>query len=317
MKGINAFMDWLEDRLRARLAIWWVILLLVALALIGIALLRRSSLLSTALLYIGIPSTLAFAITLLRAPKPDQPWWHQYRELSLISLIVFLASSMVLSEGFICIAFFLPIYFLVISIVFLCHRFIVTRKRRSGKLMVSILPLLILVSAFEGTTESLSLERVSYTTATRVANLTPDQVMRNLTRPIDLNKRRNWLLSVFPMPYHFDAGSLNPGDIHRIHTRYHRWFVTNTHRGELHLQILEVTPTEVHTRIIHDTTFFSTYLTQIGTRISLNEIAPGQTEITLRFDYRRNLDPAWYFHPLQKYAMSQMAGFFIDEVMIR
>ena len=161
------------------------------------------------------------------------------------------------------------------------------------------------------------MERVTYATATRVANLTPDQVKRNLARPIDLNKKRNWLLSIFPMPYLIDAGSLNPGDIHYVYTRYHRWFVTNTHEGEQHLKILDVTPTEVHTRVVHDTTFFSTYLTQIGSKISLNQIAPGQTQITLRIDYRRNLDPAWYFHPLQQYAMSQMAGFFIDEVMIR
>ena len=317
MNGLNAFMDWLEDRLRARLAIWWVIGLLVAVAAIGVAWLAQFGQAASALLYIGVPCTLAFAITLLRPPKPDQPWWRQYSELSVISLIVFLASSIVLNEGFICIVFFAPIYFLVVSIVFLCHRFMVNRKRRSSKAMVSVLPLLILVSALEGTTDSLSLERVTYATATRIADRTPDQVMRNLTGPIDLNRKRNWLLSVFPMPYRIDAGSLAPGDIHHVHSRYHRWFVTNTHEGELRLKIVAVTPTEVRTRVIHDTTFYSTYLTQLGTRITLNEIAPGQTEITLRIDYRRNLDPAWYFHPLQQYAMRQMAGFFIEEVMIR
>ena len=44
---------------------------------------------------------------------------------------------------------------------------------------------------------------------------------------------------------------------------------------------------------------------------------PNRTEITLRLDYRRNLDPAWYFHPLQQFAMREMAAFFIDEVLIR
>ena len=317
MNKVKTRMDWLEERLRARLAIWWVIGVLVFPAAIGVALLARWGLEASALLYIGVPCTLAFAITLLRPPRPDQLWWHQYRELSVISLIIFLASSIVLNEGFICIVFFLPIYFLVVSIVFLCHRSRVNGKRRSSKTIVSVLPLLILVSALEGTTDSLSLERATYATATRIADRTPDQVMRNLTRPIDLNKKRNWLLSVFPMPHRIDAGSLDPGDVHYVHTRYHRWFVTNTHEGELHLQILDVTPTEVRTRIIHDTTFYSTYLTQLGTRITLKKIAPGQTEITLRIDYRRNLDPAWYFHPLQKFAMRQMAGFFIEEVMIR
>ena len=317
MGGLGNAMDRLGNRLGARRVTWLACLLFIGAASVAFHLLVRNELNSTALLYVGVPYFLALAITIVRPARSNERWWYFYRELILTSLIVFLASSVVLMEGFICILFFLPIYFFIVSLVFVWHWILVASKRRRGKTLVSILPLIILLSAFEGTTEMTSMERDTYATATRVANLTPDQVKRNLARPIDLNKKRNWLLAIFPMPYRIDAGSLNPGDIHYVYTRYHRWFVTNIHEGEQHLKILDVTPTEVHTRVIHDTTFFSTYLSQIGSKISLNQIAPGQTEITLRLDYRRNLDPAWYFHPLQQYAMSQMAGFFIDEVMIR
>ena len=100
-------------------------------------------------------------------------------------------------------------------------------------------------------------------------------------------------------------------------TSYHRWFVTNTHEGEMHLQIVDVEPNRVQTKFLHDTTFFSSYLTPLGTEIALTEVSPTETEISLRIDYQRNLDPAWYFHPLQQYGVAKMADFLIDEVMIR
>ena len=54
-----------------------------------------------------------------------------------------------------------------------------------------------------------------------------------------------------------------------------------------------------------------------GSEVLLTPAGPNQTKISLRVDYRRNLDPVWYFHPLQQFAMSEMAAFFIDEVLIR
>ena len=79
----------------------------------------------------------------------------------------------------------------------------------------------------------------------------------------------------------------------------------------------EFEPNRLSTRVVHDTTFFSTYLSQIGSEVWLTPVGPNRTEITLRLDYRRNLDPAWYFHPLQQFAMREMAAFFIDEVLSR
>jgi hypothetical protein len=169
----------------------------------------------------------------------------------------------------------------------------------------------------EGTTETLSVPRDSHVVVTKAANLSAEQVMANIARPFDLQKDRHWMLTLFPMPYEIEAGSLNPGDVHYVRTRYHRWFVTNTHEGELHLQIVDVQPNRVRTKFLYDTTFFSSYLTPVGTEITLTELSPTQTEISLRIDYQRKLDPAWYFHPLQRYGVARMADFLIDEVMIR
>ncbi|MEM7084454.1 MAG: hypothetical protein AAF465_17160 [Pseudomonadota bacterium] len=296
-------------------AVAWIIL--VGLASIAVRLLMAYEFDTSALLYVGIPYIISLVIVLYRPVKTNEKWWHQYRDHSLTALSVFLASSIVLFEGFVCVVFFLPIYFLVVSIAFVFRWAGVSRARKHGNTYAVVLPILVLASSLEGTTDTLTVPRDSHVVVTKTTNLSAEQVMDNIAQPFDLRKDRNWMLALFPMPYEIEAGSLNPGDVHYVRTRYHRWFVTNTHEGELHLQIVDVQPNRIRTTFLHDTTFFSSYLTPLGTEITLTELGPDKTEISLRIDYRRKLDPAWYFHPLQQYGVSQMADFLIDEVMIR
>ncbi len=295
---------------------WLGLLLLIAMASIGIRLLTRYDFDNTELLYIGVPFLFSLAIAALRPARSRDRWWHGYRDHALSAMIVFLSSSIVLFEGFICMLFFMPIYFLIVSIVFL-FAWHDQRHQRGATRFVSVLPLLILVTALEGTTDTFSFDRQSHVVVTKVADMSRAEIVGNLTLPFNLQRDRGWLLSVFPMPYHIAAGSLEVGDVHRVYTRYHRWFTTNTHEGELHLEIVDVAPNHITTRFIHDTTFFASYLTARSTEISLTPISSTQTEITLRINYERKLDPAWYFHPLQQLAVTQMAEFLNDEVMIR
>jgi len=296
---------------------WLAIIITIGVASLSIRLLMRYDFDNSALLYVGIPFLISLAIVVFRPLSRREKWWHAYRDRAYIALIIFLSSSIVLFEGFVCVLMFMPIYFFVVSIGFLISWYTHTRSARSGKMYVSILPLLILASSIEGTTEFLSFDRESHVTVTKTASLSRDQILRNLAQPIDLQKDRGWLMSVFPMPYRIEAESLNPGDIHRVYTRYHHWFITNTHEGEMHLQIVDVQPNRIKTRFVHDSTYFASYLTAIGTEISLVATGPGETEISLRIDYERKLDPAWYFHPLEQIGVSQMASLLIDEVMIR
>ena len=216
-----------------------------------------------------------------------------------------------------CVLYILPVYFLVVSIAFggawLSNRV----KTRGGKTFGALLPIVVLGSSFEGSMETLSAERIGHAQASRVVEMAPERVMGNLLLPIELDVERNWMLAIFPMPYRVEANSLETGAIHRMYTRYHRWFVTNTHEGEVHLEIVDIEPDRLRTRVVHDTSFFSTYLNQLGSELTLTRIDSNRTEIHLRLKYRRNLDPAWYFRPLQQFAMHEMAGFFIDEVLIR
>ena len=318
MNPLHAWLNQLRRRYGERRVNWLGILLLIGIGSVSVHLLVRNELDSSALLYVGLPYLGALAIVVVRPPKSDARWWHAYRDVTLTSLIVLLASSIVLFEGFVCVVMFLPIYLLVVSIAFVGGWWSNRGRGRGGRTLGVLLPVMALSSSFEGTTETLSAERTAQVEVSRTVALPPQQIMANLLLPIDLDVDRGWLLSVFPMPYRVDAESLDRGAVHRMHTRYHRWFVMNTHEGEVHLEIVDYEPDHrLRTRVVHDTSFFATYLTQLGSDLTLTRTAPDETEIRLCLAYRRNLDPAWYFHPLQQFAMREMASFFIDEVLVR
>jgi hypothetical protein len=271
----------------------------------------------SSLLYVFIPYCISVVITFFRSY--DKPKSHLQRFFShvLTALSIFLSTSLLVGEGFVCIAFFAPIYLIVITASYLISSVTDTHHNGGNNKYSLAVPAIVLVLSLEGTTAQLSFPRDSFVEINRSTTLSIQQIKANLAKPFDLNKKRHWMISIFPMPYHIEAGSLNAGDVHTVYTRYHRWFVTNTHEGQAELLIESVSANKVKTKVLSDTTYFSTYLQGSGTEISLLPNAQGGTDIKLRIDYQRKLDPAWYFHPLQKFGISKMGELIIDELMIR
>jgi len=287
-------------------------LLLIGIVVLPMQLLMATKLYHSALLYVLIPYVISVLITLFRPKSNATSLLGRYVSHILTAATILLSTSLLIGEGFICIIFFAPIYLFVVSLTYL------SRYLTRGNKKYSIaLPAVVLVMAMEGVTPSLSLPRYTYAEVSKSTHLTPAQVKQNIAKEFSLDKDRYWLLSIFPMPYRIDAGSLNPGDVHTVYTRYHRWFVTNTHEGKAELLIEEVGDNHIKTKVLSDTTYFSTYMNGQGTEINLQPNDAGGTDITLRLNYRRNLDPAWYFHPLQKFGVEKMGELIISQLMIR
>lgn len=275
-------------------------------------LLSRNELYHSSLLYILIPYLISVAITLFRPAKAGEGLLQQYTSHILTALSILLSTSILIGEGFICVTFFAPIYILVVSVTYLIRAWSKNKRTYS-----TVLPALIVVLSLEGTMPSLSLPRDTFVEITRSTSLSPEQIKSNLAKPFNLQKQRHWLISIFPMPYRIDAGSLNEGDIHTVYTRYHRWFFTNTHEGQARLLIEKVNQHKVVTRVLSDDTYFTNYLEGSGTEINLTPNAEGGTDITLKLFYSRKLDPAWYFYPLMKFGVDKMGELIIDELMLR
>jgi hypothetical protein len=227
-----------------------------------------------------------------------------------------LGSSIVLLEGFVCVVMFMPIYFLVVFLVFI-SKYIGERirNRKVNQLFSHALPLILLLSAFEGTHPELSIERHNTVVVTRIINASVEQIRAGLSSPIDLQKNRAWFLELFPMPYKIRGASLSEGDVHEIFFRYHRWFVTNTHEGSMKMKIERVEANQIQTRFTEDSSYIAKYLKLKSIELRFVSIAKDKTQIEFSISYDRLLDPAWYFDPLQSYGITKSIEFLLDEVV--
>lgn len=310
-------LDGLQERYGQKRIIMLGMLLIAALASVVINLLFRGDLGHTALLYLAVPYTVAVAITLLRPYKEGAEWWSRFASHSATALVVFLGSSVVLMEGFVCVLFFMPIYFFAVTLAFIASWIGVVRSRGKNNTYATAIPLFIAFLSLEGTFDAATFDRHNKATAIATTAIPSDVLLQNLATPFELSDSNDWMLSLFPMPHTIEAGSLEVGDIHRVHTRYHRWFVTNTHEGVIELRIDSVAHDRVTLSFVRDTSFFSSYVTLIGSEIQFTTDGEGLTHVSLTVSYERRLDPAWYFQPVQQYAMQEMASHLISEVIIR
>ncbi len=294
-----------------------LILVVIALASLAVRALTDYRFHETALLYVGIPSLIAVALILVR-PAEALTWKRRYLLRLIDAFIIMLGSSVVLFEGFVCVVMFMPIYLLIILLMFFAALIRERAKQQGrGTLTMQVVPLLIVASSFEGVTPQWSFNRDEQISVSRVVPASVAQIKHNLQQPMDLQTKRPWFLHLFPMPYDIKAGTLSAGDVHEINFRYYRWFVTNLHEGHMLLEISEVEANRIKTTFVQDTSYFSNYLRLKGTEILLDEIDAHQTRVTLRIDFERTLDPYWYFSPVSRYGVGKTAEFLISEVIAR
>ncbi|MDC0603639.1 hypothetical protein OAP14_11595 [Aliiglaciecola sp.] len=293
------------------------ILLIIGAASLIIRLLISYEFDRSALLYVGVPFLVAVAL-LYVVEKPAKPGLTgYYGYLVLWSLIVMLGTSIVLFEGFVCVVMFMPIYFGILLLMYLFQ--VAIQKLESnnkGTHYVQVLPVLLFLSAFEGVVPSMTFEREYSVTRELLVDASIQNIQQQLAQPMELQVERNWLLSLFPMPTNIDAGTLSSGDVHQIDFVYHRWFVTNTHKGHMKLELTDVQPNYIRTTFLEDTSYIGNYLNLKGTEIGFETLDNGKTKIVLTIHYHRFLDPAWYFGPIQEYAIGHTAELLLAELFV-
>jgi hypothetical protein len=294
---------------------WGIVLFLCGTAALGLRTLLDSQFGNGTLVYLVVPFALSMAIYFFVPRSGRETLGARFLNHLRLATILFLATSALLFEGFICVLMFMPIYYLGVSFAFLVAW--IAERSGNNRIRASALPLLFAVLALEGLVPATTFERERTSSFTADSPLSVTQLKTNLARPITFAAERDWFLELFPLPDRVEAGRLGEGDIHRLHFTYRRWLVTNVHQGEMHLRIAKVGAREIETEIVRDDSYLSHYLKVHGTRIRLAPLPGGGTRIRLEVRYRRLLDPAWYFGPLQERATRQSARFFIETIVAR
>lgn len=297
--------------------VWIRFLLIIGAATLLTRLGLDSRFAQTSLFYCLIPYLIGVVLYIF-IPQP-QGWSKpkRFARHMLAALIVMLASSAILFEGFLCVLMAAPIYLFFASLTFAFGQSHPNydEKRVSDVFRVSVVPVIIAIISIEGMTDKTSFPREEVITRTQVLNLTSEQIHANLAKPVHMEGERSKFLSLFPLPEKVEANGFAQGEVHKAFFTYRRWGFTNVHKGETWVHMKTVKPLKIETEVTKDTSYFSHYLTVHGTQIDMVPQTDGSTEVSLTIRYRRELDPAWYFGPMQRKAMRESADYLLINVI--
>ena len=297
--------------------IWIRYLLILGVATLLTRLVLDSRFGTTSFFYCLVPYLIG-VILYVFVPQPKG--WSRSKRIGrhlLATMIVMLASSAILFEGFICVIMAAPIYifFALLAIAVTPHKADPDRFKKSDVFRASFVPLAVIIVSVEGLTDTTSFPREEIIARTQILNLTPEEIHTNLARPVHLDGKRSAFLSLFPLPDRVDAPNFNQGAVHTAFFTYRRWGFTNVHKGETHIRIKEVSPFFVETEVTKDTSYFSHYLKVHGTQIKMVPQTDGTTQVSLTIRYRRTLDPAWYFGPMQRRAIGESSDYLLTHII--
>lgn len=261
----------------------------------------------TALLYIGLPSLIAIMLTLLVQPKSAMG-------ITLLTITLgTLMSGVVFQEGIICMVIAMPIFYVFGALVVWICRFVSNGFGRTSSLQGQILLALpIVLMSLEGTHPYLSFDRGQEVQAARIVQGSAASVEEILASPVNFDQAPPLFLQLgFPMPNAEDAigQGLEVGA-----ERIVPFEMQGRDGGTMHLQVVERGKSSVRFVVVENSTATGDWLALHDAVVVWQEISPTETQVTWTFRYDRLLDPAWYFGPLERYAVELAAGYLIDTV---
>ena len=250
----------------------------------------------TALFYVGIPALIALTVVATARPRSALG-----TIMAAITVGLALAGPL-LDEGVVCLVVAAPLFYLcgaVVGVIADAAR----RSRNKGLHALLIVPLLF---SAEGTVTSLP--RGGEVTATRTAPAGTDLARALSAAPVFGPVRSPLLRLKFPKPVRAEGAGLEPGATRHIDFTQRRSLgigATPTPRS-MDLTVIRHAPGLVVFAITRDTTL-ARWL-----RLTEAEFRWQGLRLTVTLRYRRTFDPAWYFGPIQHYAMRDAAAYLAE-----
>lgn len=130
---------------------WIYLIFLAGVGTLTVRTLLDSRFANSALLYVAIPFLVSFLLFQFTTKPERSNIARRYLAHFRDATIVMLATSAFLFEGFLCVLFFMPIYYIGVSIGFLFES-IASKGSKHDKntLRASVIPLIVAVMAMEG-----------------------------------------------------------------------------------------------------------------------------------------------------------------------
>lgn len=289
-------------------------LLILGGAVLFLRLLLWTDTFHSSLLYIAWPFGLSMVLYYCTPHTDASSWKRRFWNNLRVSLIFLLASSIILMEGYVCVLMFMPIFFIGVLISFVAY-YLLDRYGK-GSLNAHIIPLVVALISLEGVTDATTFNRYNEVIHSQIVQSSISDIKQRLEKPEKPKAARHWMLSIFPMPKTIGTVSLGEGEIRTYEFEYHRWFATNTHKGNIQVTFVNVEYNRFKTKI-EDTSYIAGYMKIHDTELTLDPISENETRVTLKIAFDRMIDPIWYFEPLQRFVVEKGAEYFVKNLLIQ
>ncbi len=295
---------------RARICLA-ALIVAVAIGSIAYRLLVLGGLQQTAALFIGIPAILAVVVVFGVSPRSATGVACKAVTVGL------LVSLLVLGEGMLCIAMSAPLFYAVAIVIAELAKVLHRGQNRQTTVFSSLLLLAIVPISFEGVLPATTISRSETVAQTRIVHASSERISRALRQQPRFDRKIPFYLRMgFPRPIRSEIENTPNGTQWLIRFRGGETRITGIEpkTGDLVLMLVEERPGYVRWQAISDSSHMTHFLRwrEITAAWSPVDADNSQVVWTIRFD--RGLDPAWYFGPLERYAVRLAAGYLIDSV---
>jgi len=290
-------------RRRIEPAQWWVIALAIAF-MAGSVLYRYLAHVRyghSAAMFIGIPAVLAILLAL--TPKAKTVTGGIVKGITLALLVL----APLLGEGYLCILFAAPLFYVVGLLVGIPID--VMRKRDRGGQTLTCIVLALLPMSLEGVTPQFAFDRHQIVEVSRVVDAPTASVEAALAESPKIDRRLPAFLRIgFPHPLAASGAGLEIGAERRVLFSG----AEGDPAGYLVMRIAERRAGYVRYETVTDGSKLTQWIRWTSSEVSWMPTDAHHTRVTWRVHFDRELDPAWYFTSWERAAVREAAGYLIE-----
>jgi hypothetical protein len=290
------------DEGRVTRAKWTLVGITVALtvAVVVYRLTHRVGLSQTGAFFVGLPAILAITVAL--TPKAKTIKGTTFKAVTFGLLL----SGVLVGEGFVCIVMASPLFYLVsLPIAGAIQR---RREREGGTGRVYALVLVpVAILSLEGVFDATTLPVRNRVAATEVVPAAAAAVEAALasTPVFDEPLPAFFRQARFPAPVSALGSGLDVGASREV------IFSSPMGPAVMALRVAERSPRRVVFAVENDATPIAGWMTLRRAVVTWSERAPAATLVRWEMEFDRELSPAFYFAPLERYAARLAAGYLI------
>jgi hypothetical protein len=256
----------------------------------------------SAALFVGIPAVLA--IMLAATPKAKTVTGAVAKGITLMLLLV----ATLVGEGWLCILMSAPLFYGVgISIGLVVDW--LERRGAAKRSTLSCVAVVMLPMCLEGVVPAMTFGRMETVEARRVVAAPAAEVERALARSPDLRVALPVAIGTgFPHPMAAWGGGLRVGDDRVVHFSG----AEGDPEGDLRMRVAVSRAGFIRTEAVSDGSKLTQWVRWQSNDVTWRAVDAGHTEVVWRITFERQLDPVWYFAPLERGAVREAAGWMIE-----